>query len=217
MEQEVRLHQEENPVQETNPVKKNGKMKRIIGLVVVLLVIAVVVFCASGESDEGKDIYEIFAWGTKIETVFKKLDSLNVDYNYLESDNEIKFAVDVVQGLEEGYGRAWLRFGNSGVLKSIKVEQRLYLYDPFTYDGEIDRLGEIEEKTTTIVETLTNKYGAPVEDNKWQSKEWDIFLSFGEENSEMLRAYEQGLGISIDGYKDLFKDTWAYLYYEKRE
>jgi len=174
MEQEEKVGQEEKTGQEGKNPAKNEKVKWIVTLGLIAVVAIAIFLFANGGSDKGKDPYELFAWGTKQETVFRKLDKLNIDYKYNSDDNSVTFTYNGVQGCDRS-GDATLKFGNSGVLKSVDVTVTFYNpYSIFEPDAE-----DMAVQYTIIELTLKDKYGEPIESDygtKWKDGKWTILL-----------------------------------------
>lgn len=180
--QEIKLPQEGSPVQVVPPAKKSKKMKRIIVAATLLLMVIVIGLCVCGQSNNGKDIYELFPRGAKKEAVLRKLDKLNIYYydnNYkdiLDEDvNMIVFSCFGVQGSTKN-GEVSLDFGKSGKqLQSISVKVTMENSDEL-WDYDTDR------QLGIIMSALTSKYGEMKDSdpNKakcvWESKPWRVTL-----------------------------------------
>lgn len=159
----------------------NDKKKRTILIVVIAacLLVAIIIPIAVGQiSNRNKDFYERFKWGTNREKVFRQLDKLGIDYDYDDGDNELNFYVENVQG-SEANGRAYLRFSESGILKSVRVEIRL---------ASNSGVGQNDHGTATatecmnlIINSLNKKYTLLEDESTyrtgiWQDGTWEIRL-----------------------------------------
>ncbi len=208
--QEARLSQEGNPVQVMLPAKKSKKMKWIIVAATLVLMVIVIGLCAYGQSNNGKDVYELFPWGSKKEAVLRKLDKLNIYYldnNYTdfmdETINEIVFSCFGVQGSTRN-GEVSLNFGKSGKqLQSISVKVAMEDSDEL-WDYDTD--GQL----AIIMSALTSKYGKmkAADSDKvncaWESKMWRITLTnFHNVNPDIDMSF--------------FKNGSIYLRFERAE
>lgn len=177
--QEVKLPQEENTVQVTPPAKKKRTILIVSGCLLLAIILAALV--SGWLSNKDKDPYELFAWGTKQEAVFEKLDKLNIDYEYDVIENELAFNCYDIQG-SQAYGKAVMRFGKSGALKEIVVVvPSHYSY----YDDKEKAEAIAKAQLDAAALTLTSKYGEPEENTvgkellsyEWTAKTWSIYQS----------------------------------------